>query len=185
MKMRAWLTLIVALLAVAVCFGQAYKPKKGETVLKIEVEGRGNIFIQLYTKEAPQTTEHIIKKVKDNFYDKQRFHRVEKVPRPYLVQIGDPQSKTGDLNTLSTTGKDGKIPYENSGFNHIEGAVGLVRSNVSDLNTGGDQFYIALAPAKFLDGKYTVFGQVVSGMDVAKQIERGDRVISMTILTGQ
>lgn len=180
--MRAFILFLIMLLAVPFAVAQNYKPKPGETVMKIEIEGRGNVFVRLLTDAAPKTTTHIQRLVKNNFYDGQRFHRVEKSPRPYLVQVGDPASKN-DVNSAGQGGSGARIPYENSGVTHGEGAVGLARSG-DDPNSGDSQFYITLAPARFLDGKYTVFGEVVAGMDVVKKVEKGDRVVAVTILSG-
>jgi cyclophilin family peptidyl-prolyl cis-trans isomerase len=160
----------------------AYRPKAGETVLKIEVEGRGDVVIRLFTDKAPKTTSQIQRLVRSGFYNGQRFHRVEKQPRPYLVQIGDPVSKT-NLDSSGNGGSGATVPFEDSGMPHGEGAVGLARS-LDNPNSGDSQFYMLLSPARFLDGRYTVFGQVVSGMSVLRSIERGDRVLSMSILTG-
>lgn len=164
------------------CFAQAYTPKLGETVMHLSIEGRGDVYIVLYTKEAPKTTAHIISLVRQGFYNDQRFHRVEKSPRPYLVQVGDPISKT-DLNNpqIGLNGSGEKVPYEETSFTNGDGAVGLVRT-LNDRNSGDSQFYMLLAPARFLDGSYTVFGQVVSGLDVLQKIERGDRIKSASIL---
>jgi cyclophilin family peptidyl-prolyl cis-trans isomerase len=165
-------------------FSQVYKPHKGETDLKLEIQDRGTVYIQLFVKEAPKTTAQIMKLVKSGFYDTQRFHRVEKSPKPYIVQIGDPNSKTGDLDKLQMSGGSGdQVPFEESGHQNVEGAVGLAR-DVTNQNSGNSQFYISLGTNKFLDGTYTVFGQVVSGMDIVQKIERGDRVTSATIVVG-
>jgi cyclophilin family peptidyl-prolyl cis-trans isomerase len=179
--MRAILALLLILLTVPMGLAQAYRPKPGETVMKIEIEGRGDVYVRLFTKEAPRTTAHIQKLVRNGFYNGQRFHRVERSPRPYLAQIGDPASRSGDLANAGNGGSGARIPYEDSGFEHRAGMVGLART-VQDPNSGDSQFYITLAPAKFLDGKYTVFGRVVDGMDVVRKIERGDRVVSVSIL---
>jgi cyclophilin family peptidyl-prolyl cis-trans isomerase len=163
---------------------QAYKPRPGETVLKLSVEVRGDIYIKLFTTEAPKTTAQIVKLVKSGFYNGLRFHRVDKSPKPYLVQIGDPQTKTMDLD-LATIGQKGSgepVQFEDTGHPNVEGAVGLAHS-VQNQNSGDSQFYILLGPAKFLDGHYTVFGQVVSGMSLVKQLERGDRIKTATIET--
>lgn len=149
--------------------GQNYTPRAGETVLKIEVEGRGNVFIRLYTKEAPKTTSHILELVRNGFYNGNKFKRVEKSPKPYLVQVGEHDKSNG------------KIPYEDSGFKNLEGAVGLAHP-VEDRDAGDGQFYMLLARASFLDNNYTVFGQVVQGMDVLQKIEKGDRIVSITVM---
>ncbi len=162
---------------------QTYTPKAGETVIKMEIEGRGNVFILLHLKEAPKTASRIMKLASDGFYNQQRFQRVVQTPKPYLVQIGDPASKDGDLSNITNGGSGTKIAYEESGFKNVAGAVGLAR-NIDDKNSGDSQFYMLLDRSSFLDGNYTVFGQVVAGMDVLKKIQKGDKVVSMGILKG-
>lgn len=177
--MRVLIALLTFFTLVSLATAQGYRPKAGETVLRMDIEGKGSVFILLHTKDAPQATGQVSRLVRSRFYDGQRFHRVEKSPRPYLVQVGDPASKRG-VEGAGAGGSGSTVPYENSGHSHREGAVGLAMTN----NRGDSQFYIMLAPARFLDGKYTVFGQVVAGMDVVKGVERGDRIASATILTG-
>jgi len=182
---RALILLIVALLTVS-SWAQSYRPKPGETILTLAIEGRGDIAILLFKKEAPKTTSQIIRLVQAGFYDGLRFHRVEKNPRPYLVQLGDPASKDSlqAQNSAQQSGGSGtKIPFETTPFSHEAGMVGLART-LEDKNSGDSQFYMLLAPAKFLDGNYTIFGRVVEGMDVLKKIERGDRVASAKVING-
>lgn len=165
-------------------FGQTYTPQAGETVLRLEVEARGNIFIKLHTKEAPKTTDHILKLVRQGFYNGQRFFRVSKTPRPYLVAFGDPDSRDLrklDSETIGQRGSGSRIPFEESGFKHEAGAVGL-STLPNDRNSGDSQFYMLLAPSRFLDGNYTVFGRVVAGMDVLNKVEKGDSVVRITVL---
>jgi cyclophilin family peptidyl-prolyl cis-trans isomerase len=182
---RSLAILVLFVLVAAAALGQTYRPQPGETVMRVDVEGRGSIFIRLATKEAPRTTAHIQRLARGGFYEGQRFHRVERSPRPYLIQMGDPGSRTKQMDdpTLGTGGSGGAIPYENSGLPNVEGAVGLARP-LGDKAGGDSQFYILLADSKFLDGSYTVFGQVVAGMDVVKNVRRGDRVSSVSIIGG-
>ena len=178
--------LIAAALATVLAVEQVYTPKPGETLMRMEVEGRGTIVIRLNTKEAPQTTAHIMDLVRRGFYDGQRFHEVIKSPRPYLVRIGDPLSKDPsklDDPRMGTGGSGKRIPLENSGLTHDTGAVGLATYR-DDKTAGDSQFYIMLAPAKFLDGNYTVFGKVVAGMDVVNSVQKGDKVVSVKIQVG-
>lgn len=149
--------------------------------MKIAVEGRGNIFIRLQTRQAPNITGQIIRLARQGFYDGQRFHRAIRSPKPYLVQIGDPASKERVADKMDG-GSGAAIGYENTGFRNVAGAVGLALREGT--RNGDSQFYILLADQTFLDGKYPVFGQVVEGMDVVKRIERGDRVVSVSILGG-
>jgi cyclophilin family peptidyl-prolyl cis-trans isomerase len=181
--MRSLLTVI--LIGCLACFGltQSYTPKQGETVIKLVIEGRGNIFIKLHTKEAPRTTKHIQSLVEKGFYDNQQVFRAEKTPRPFMIQMGDPQTKSKKVDdpTIGSGGSGTMVPFEETGFPNDEGAVGLA-AIPGQKNTGDSQFYILLSRARFLDGNYTVFGQVVAGMDVVKRVERGDRIASVTLL---
>jgi cyclophilin family peptidyl-prolyl cis-trans isomerase len=148
------------------------------------VEGRGNIFIRLHPKEAPKTVRHILILTKQGFYNRQRFHKVVKQPKPFLVQIGDPTSKSGDIGAAGGAGTGARIPYEETGFKNALGAVGLIR-NLDDMNSGDCQFYMLLDKSSFLDGNYTVFGQVVVGLDVLKKIQLGDRLTAAEVLQGE
>ena len=117
---------------------------------------RGNFKIKLFRKEAPITAGNFIKLVKQHFYDGLTFHRV--VPG-FVIQGGDPK---GD----GSGGPGWTIPLEIvKGLNHdCAGMVAMARTQ--DPNSAGSQFYITLAPAPSLDGKYAVFGQVVEGLNV-------------------
>ena len=126
---------------------------------------RGAIKAELYTEKAPVTTKNFIDLANSGFYNGLKFHRVEK---DFVIQGGDPK---GD----GTGGSGKNIPLEiNPDLRHIEGALGMARSQ--DPNSASSQFYITLAPTPFLDGNYAVFGKVVSGMEVAKKIQIGDKM---------
>lgn len=185
--MRTLTTLLISLLMILPGLSSAdqeYVVKPGETVMKVVVAGRGNIFVKLFTKEAPKTTSRIAELVRDGFYDSQRFHKVVRSPRPFIAQVGDPASKTGNLDDpkMGDGGSGTKIPFENSGLSHDEGSVSLANPP-ADKNGGDSQFFFVLASSRFLDGKYTVFGKVVAGLDVMRTIQRGDRIESASILT--
>ncbi len=185
MKLRLGLVLVI-LFATVGLFAQEYSPRAGETVMKIALEGRGNLYIRLFTKEAPKATAHIISLAKSRFYDGQRVFRAERSPRPFLIQMGAPGSRTKDLNDASlqaeTTGV--RIPYENTGYKFDKaGMVGL-STQQGDRDSGDCLFHIVLGPVSFLDGNYTVIGQVVSGTDMLSRIEKGDKIVSITILGG-
>jgi len=182
--MRIWLVLLLVWVA-TMAFAQDYRPKSGESVLRVAVDGRGVIFIKLHTKEAPKTTARIMQLAKSGFYDGQKFFRVEKSPRPFLAQVGDPgsRSKPMDDPSLGSGGSGQKIPFEDSGYPNVAGAVGL--SALPDNRDSGDsQFYMLMGTFRFLDGQYTVFGQIVQGLDVLRKIEKGDRVTAVTVLVG-
>lgn len=173
--MRRLFFLFLALILTAFAAAQGDGPR-----LRLEIEGKGSVVIRLYPDKAPKAVGHIVKLAKDGFYDGLRFHRAERVPRPYLVQVGDPQSRSGNLDGVGAKGTGAKIPYEDSGLSNTVGAVGLARLG-QDRDSGDSQFYILLGAQKFLDGNYTVFGQIVEGMDVVKRIEKGDRITRATV----
>jgi peptidylprolyl isomerase len=97
------------------------------------------------------------------FYDGIVFHRVID---GFMAQGGDP---TG----TGTGGSGVKLPAEFSGEHFVRGTVGMARSN--DPNSADSQFFICFAPAPFLDGKYTVWGRVIEGMDRVDNIKKGDQ----------
>jgi len=183
---RSWvLGGICALLFVAALAPARSPFAPGDILLHINVQGRGEIVIKLFTKEAPRATAHIIALAKGGFYNGQRFYRVIRSPRPYLVQLGAPDSRTRPMDDpiLQGEGTGTKIPYEESGYSHDgAGMVGLSHQ-ATDKNSGDSQFYVLLAPAKFLDGSYTVFGKVVQGMSVLQGLEKGDTVSSAVVTT--
>ena len=127
----------------------------------------GNITFKLYPKKAPNTVTRIIKLVNDGFYDGIKFHRV--VPN-FVIQAGDP--------TGSGSGGSGKkLKAEFNDAQHIKGTVSMART--SDPDSADSQFYISLNTLPHLDGKYTVFGQVIEGLDVINNVKQGDVIISM------
>lgn len=175
---RLFFALLLVFSLLSFGFGQA-----GGPTLRLDIEGKGTVVIRLYPDKAPKAVAHIAKLAKEGYYDGLRFHRAERSPRPYLVQAGDPQSRNGNLDAaeMGAKGTGVKIPFENSGLPNIEGAVGLARLVREDRDSGDSQFYILLGPQPFLDGNYTVFGQVVDGKDVVKRIDKGDRITKATV----
>jgi len=136
----------------------------------ITMEKGGEIVIEFFPADAPKTVENFVTLAKKGFYDGLTFHRVEP---GFVVQGGDPK---GD----GTGGPGYKVKAEFNKQPHVRGVVAMARSN--DPDSAGSQFYITLAPANFLDGKYTVFGKVVSGMDVVDKIKVGDKMKSVKIV---
>ncbi|MBI5190549.1 MAG: peptidylprolyl isomerase [Nitrospirae bacterium] len=169
--MKVLLRVLMAAMVVALAFTSvSAKEKKKVIVIKTE---KGNIEIELNHKDAPKHAENFEKLTKDGFYNGLTFHRVE--PN-FVVQGGDPSGN-------GTGGPGYTIPAEIKA-KHVDGAVAAARlgdaANPKKASSGS-QFYICLGPQSFLDGNYTVFGQVVKGMDVARKIQRGDKMISVTI----
>jgi len=121
----------------------------------------GKVVIQLEPNLAPKTVAHIKALVAKGFYNNTPIHRV--IPN-FMAQMGDP---TG----TGTGGSGENVPAEFTNTPFQRGTVGLARS--SDPNSGDSQFFICFAPADFLNGQYTVFGQVTSGMEVVDKIKAG------------
>jgi peptidylprolyl isomerase/peptidyl-prolyl cis-trans isomerase B (cyclophilin B) len=130
--------------------------------VKITVAAGGAILMELYPEDAPKTVESFLTLARKGFYDGLKFHRV--VPG-FVVQGGDPK---GD----GSGGPGYTLKAEFNKRKHLEGTVAMARAQHPD--SAGSQFYICLGPQPFLDGKYTVFGQVVEGMDVVRKIKVGD-----------
>ena len=175
--MRGVLVLMLGVLAAALADrAEAQGSAKGAV---ITMQKGGEIRVEFFPEDAPKTVENFVKLAGEGFYDGQFFHRVE--PK-FVVQAGDPKSKTakpGDPG-LGTGGPGYTIKAEFNKQSHDRGVIAMARTQ--DPDSAGSQFYITLAPAKFLDGKYTVFGKVVSGMDVVDSIKVGDRIASIKIL---
>jgi peptidylprolyl isomerase len=175
---------LVAMLTLGSALGQTYRPAPGETVLKVAVEGRGNFYIRLFTKDAPKACAQIMKLAREGFYDGQRFFRVTRSPRPFIAQVGDPQSRNGvEDQAIGSHGTGARIPYEDSGHTNEKYAVGLAALLNKDRDSGDCQFYVVLGDGnRFLDASYTVFGKVVAGTDVIDRLEKGDRIVSVTAM---
>lgn len=155
-----------------------------DTKVIFKIENKGEFTITLNMKAAPKTCGHILDLADKGFYNGLKFHRAEKRPRPFLVQVGDPETRDAEIGDKTYRGGSGQgIAKEESGLPNELGAVGL--ASIPEENILGDsQFYILLTPSKFLDGKYTVFGKVSAGLDVVQKIEKGDRIVSTRVIRG-
>jgi len=137
----------------------------------------GRVVIEMYPKVAPKTVKRIKQLVRQGFYNGLTFHRV--IPG-FMAQGGDPK---GD----GTGGSGQHIPAEFSNLHHLRGTVSMARSE--GLNSADSQFFIVLGVSPFLDGKYTIWGRVVSGMKYVDHIKAGvvpelknpDKIIRMQI----
>lgn len=126
----------------------------------------GNMEIVLFPEKAPNHVQNFIKLAKSGYYNGTIFHRV--IPG-FMIQGGDPNTK--DPNKTDTYGMGGPSEKLKAEFNdtpHRRGIVSMARTN--DPNSAGSQFFIVVKDSNFLDGQYTVFGQVVKGMEVADKI---------------
>jgi peptidyl-prolyl cis-trans isomerase B (cyclophilin B) len=159
--------------------GKAPAAAKAPTAL-ITLEKGGEVVLEFWPQDAPKHVENFIKLANQKFYDGQRVHRVE--PK-FVVQFGDPQSRTLPMNDpkIGTGGPGYTIKAEFNKRPFERGVLGMARTN--DPDSAGSQVYIMLGPAPFLNEKYTAFGRVVSGMGVVDEIKVGDRIKSITIVT--
>lgn len=125
----------------------------------------GNIVFELSPNIAPETVRNFTKLAKSNFYDGTLFHRV--IPG-FMIQGGDPNTKTPNKSKWGLGGPGYTIKAEFNSRSHLRGIVSMARAN--DPNSAGSQFFIVTTDSTFLDKQYTVFGEVVKGMDVADKI---------------
>ena len=156
---------------------------------------KGNIKLELFTSDAPKTVENFVKLASESFYDGTKFHRVIS---DFMIQGGDPLSKDNDPSDDGTGGpgysfedemnpitlglnKETTQRYEEQGYiynydlNSHKMEVGVLAMANSGPNTNGSQFFIVTESAQpHLDGKHTVFGKVIKGMEVVRSIEQGD-----------
>jgi peptidyl-prolyl cis-trans isomerase B (cyclophilin B) len=133
----------------------------------------GNIELAFFPDQAPKHVENFIKLAKSGFYNGTIFHRV--IPG-FVIQGGDPNTKKEDTSQYGMGGPGYTVKAEFNDRPHERGTLSMARSQ--DPNSAGSQFFIVLARTPHLDGKYTVFGQVVKGMDVVDKIvslKRGAR----------
>jgi peptidyl-prolyl cis-trans isomerase B (cyclophilin B) len=126
----------------------------------------GTIKFQFLEDKAPGHVKNFVDLAKKGFYDGTRFHRV--IPG-FMIQGGDPNSKTGDRARMGMGDPGYKIKAEFNDTNHERGIVSMARSPAGP-DTAGSQFFICVAKADFLNGQYTAFGKVVEGMDVVDKI---------------
>ncbi len=131
---------------------------------------RGAVTLELYPEHAPVTVNNFLFLARESFYDGTSFHRVI---NDFMVQGGDP---TG-------TGRGGpgyrfQDEFDNNPLQHERGVISMANAGPG---TNGSQFFITHSPQPHLDGRHTVFGKVVSGLDVVDAIEQGDSVTRITI----
>ena len=134
---------------------------------------RGTIVLDLFPDKAPKHVERLTALAKQGAYDGVVFHRVID---GFMAQTGDVQfgKQGGDTSRAGMGGSSlPDLPAEFSDLSFREGTVGMARSQ--NPNSANSQFFIDLAPAPFLDGQYTIVGQLVDGWDVLNAIKKGDQ----------
>ncbi len=172
MRLRV-LWIVMAVVCVAVMASAEMKSKKftqeeikkmADTKAVIETKF-GNIELKFFPEVAPNHVNNFIELAKKGFYDGTTFHRV--IPG-FMIQGGDPNSRSANKATHGTGGPGYTIKAEFNDKHHKRGTLSMARAQ--DPNSAGSQFFICVADASFLDRQYTVFGEVVSGMDVVDKI---------------
>lgn len=148
-----------------------------EQILALDLSTGGRVLIQLRPDAAPQTVERIKILARQGFYNGLTFHRVID---GFMAQGGDPRGDGTGGSQLPD------LPAEFNTLPHVRGAVSMARAQ--EFNSANSQFFIMLLPRLTLDGNYTVFGRVVSGMEFVDRIERGEppanpaRILQASIL---
>jgi len=127
----------------------------------------GNIKISFFNEDAPLSVGNFIKLSETNFYEKTKFHRVIS---GFMIQGGDPNSRDDKWEDDGQGGPGYSFKDESNSHKLVKGALAMANSGK---DTNGSQFFILTAPSKpDLDGKHTVFGQVIEGMDIVSKIEK-------------
>jgi peptidyl-prolyl cis-trans isomerase B (cyclophilin B) len=130
----------------------------------------GKITLRFFPDVAPVHVKNFLELAKKGFYDGTTFHRVI---RGFMIQGGDPLSKDKKSTDVGSGSPGYRIKAEFSNRPHKRGTLSMARTNIPD--SAGSQFFICVADAPQLDRQYTVFGEVVSGMDVA------DRIVALQV----
>lgn len=162
--------------------GKAAAPSPGAGPIIVVDTSKGSFEFETYPEEAPKSVEHILALVKRNFYNGQRVHRVE--PK-FVVQWGD--SRTRDMTKQDQWGRSGGggsgktvgAAEFSKKRTHVRGAVGM--AHAGEAAAADSQIYVTLSNRPALDGKYTVIGKVLSGMDVVDKLQVTDVIKKMSI----
>jgi peptidyl-prolyl cis-trans isomerase B (cyclophilin B) len=139
-------------------------------VAVIDVEDMGAIRVELLPEVAPQTVARFARLVREGYYDGTTFHRV--VPES-MIQGGDPNSRDRDPRNDGRGGREQEGALEPTDVAFVRGTVGMANRGSAD--TSGPQFFIAVEDSPDLDGRFSLFGHVVEGMDVVDAITRVPR----------
>ncbi|MFC1928639.1 peptidylprolyl isomerase [Chloroflexota bacterium] len=129
---------------------------------------KGNLVLELFASDVPITVNNFVFLAREGFYNGTTFHRV--IPG-FMAQGGDP---TG----TGSGGPGYSFADEFTEHTHVTGTLSMANAGS---NTNGSQFFITYAPQRHLDGKHSVFGQLLEGMDVLKKIENGDAIVRITV----
>jgi peptidyl-prolyl cis-trans isomerase B (cyclophilin B) len=172
---------LIACLVGGVAIRLKAQDRPGTPVLVVETS-KGSFSIQTFPNEAPLTVAHIVSLVRAHFYDGLRVHRA--LPG-FVVQFGDPQTRDLEKRELwgrgaaAASGTPIGVAELSKKRLHRAGAVGM--AHMGDPTKADSQIYVTLQPQRDLDGRYVVFGQVVSGDDVPSELQAGDLITRVFI----
>ncbi len=142
--------------------GEVKKMSEQQAIIRTKL---GDIALKFFPEVAPNHVNNFIELAKKGFYNGTIFHRV--VPK-FVIQGGDPNSKNPDRSKHGMGGPGYQVKAEFNKKPHRRGTLSMARSAHPD--SAGSQFFICVADSSFLDGQYTVFGEVVKGMEVVDKI---------------
>lgn len=147
------------------------QPMETAENLVAEMEtGQGAIVLRFFPEKAPNHVRNFIELSRSGFYEGTKFHRV--IPG-FMIQGGDPNTKSGAPSTWGTGGSGKNVDAEFSDISHKRGIVSMARSQ--NPNSASSQFFIVTTDSTFLDRQYSAFGEVISGMEVADNIVNAPR----------
>jgi cyclophilin family peptidyl-prolyl cis-trans isomerase len=148
-----------------------YGKKISDSIAEMVLD-KGIVMIRLYGSEAPNHVRNFKKLANEKFYDGLRIHRV--VPN-FVIQGGDPRGDGWGSGGINVRDEANRLVYKR----------GMIGMPLAGKDTGGSQFFITLSRQPHLDGNYTIFGEVISGMDIVDKTEIGDIIRSVRIKPSQ
>lgn len=150
--------------------------QEGETPVAVAKENiriktvHGDIVFELLSQDSPVTVQRVKTLTREGFYNGLSFHKV--IPN-FIIQTGDPLGS-------GEGGSGQKLKLEKSQISQSRGTVSMARQ-LSDPNSGDSQFFICIDRCHEITDKYTIFGRVTSGLEVAEKIQKNDRIINMDV----
>ena len=158
---KLFINLVKPILILILTIGVCMQIEANDNLLLMELKS-GNVTIEMKPEIAPNHVKRIKKLVREKFYDGLKFHRVID---GFMAQTGDPKG-----NGTGGSGKNLKAEF--SSANHVRGTLSMARA--SDPNSADSQFFICFADSPWLDGQYTIWGQVIEGMENVDKIKKGE-----------
>ena len=149
---------------------------------RVEIHtSKGRILVELFENEAPNTVANFISLCESDFYNQIRFHRYEP---DFMIQGGDPNTRPEAEGVPGHGGPGYFIPDEHHDEgvrrNHFRGSLAM--ANRGGVDTGGSQFYFTHRPTPWLNGKHTVFGRVLDGLDIVRSLRKDDEIVATIVV---